>query len=198
MGVDKIKNKILEDADIQVKKILEEAEKEKEEILKKAEEEANKRYEEIIKRGEKEAEMVYNRIIAEAKLEAKKKLLKAKEKIIEKAIQKIKEDLFKLPEKPEYRDKLYKLTVEAIELLGEEDSYIAKINKRDINLLKEIQNELKYDFGKNITLKVETVDIIGGIILQTIDKTKEVDNSLEAIFERKLPEIRIKLSEKLF
>ncbi|WP_423791932.1 V-type ATP synthase subunit E [Methanocaldococcus indicus] len=198
MGIDKIKSKILEDATAEANKIIEEAKKEKEEILKKAEEEAKKRKEEILKRGEKEAELLKNRIIAEAKLEAKKKLLKAREEIIEKAIEKLREDLKKLPESDKYQDILYKLTVDAINVLGEEEEYYAKINERDIELIKNIEKELKYEFGKNIKLNVETANIIGGIILENIERTKLVDNSLEAVFERKLPEIRIKIVEKLF
>ncbi|WP_456471906.1 V-type ATP synthase subunit E [Methanocaldococcus sp.] len=203
MGIEKIKEKILEDANLEAKKIIEEANKEKEEIINKAKEEAEKRKEAILKRGEKEAELTYNRIIAEAKLQARREILEVKERVIEKAIQKLREDLNKYPEEPEYMDKLLKLIKEgAISLGGGE--ILVNLNKRDFEMLEEeklwkIEKEVE-QITKKVTVlkKGEIVDIIGGCILETKDKTKLLDNSLEAIFERNLPIIRVKVTEKLF
>jgi len=203
MGVDKIKSKILEDAKAEANKIISEAEEEKAKILEKAKEEAEKRKAEILKKGEKEAEMTKSRIISEAKLEAKKKLLKAKEEIIEMAIKKLREELTKLPEQPDYKDKLIKLIKEGAVSLGGGE-LVVRLNKKDMaliddstlwNLEKEIEN-----ITKKVTVlkKGEPVDIIGGCIIETADGLKSLDNSLEAIFNRNLNIIRLKITEKLF
>jgi len=203
MGVDKIKSKILEDAKAEANKIISKAEEEKAKILEKAKEEAEKRKAEILKKGEKEAEMTKNRIISEAKLEAKKKLLETKEEIIEMAINKLKEELTKLPEQPDYKDKLIKLIKEGAISLGGGD-LVVRLNKRDIeliddstlwNLEKEVEN-----ITKKVTVlkKGEPVDIVGGCIIETADGLKSLDNSLEAIFNRNLNVIRARITEKLF
>ncbi|WP_048203311.1 V-type proton ATPase subunit E [Methanocaldococcus infernus] len=203
MGIEKIKEKILEDANLEAKKIIGEAEKEKEEILNKAKEEAEKRKNEILKKGEKEAEILYNSIIAEAKLQARREILEVKERIIEKAIQKLREDLAKLPDEPEYMDKLLKLIKEGAISLGGGEIFV-NLNKRDYERLEEealwkLEKEVELKTNKVTVLKKgEVVDILGGCILNSGDKTKLLDNSLEAIFERSLPKIRIKVTEKLF
>ncbi|MEO2117611.1 MAG: V-type proton ATPase subunit E [Methanocaldococcus sp.] len=203
MGVDKIKTKILEDAKAEANKIISEAEEEKAKILEKAKEEAEKRKAEILKKGEKEAEMTKNRIISEAKLEAKKKLLETKEEIIEMAINKLKEELTKLPEQPEYKDKLIKLIKDGATSLGGGE-LVVRLNKRDIELIDDstlwnLEKEVE-SITKKVTVlkKGEPVDIIGGCIIETADGLKSLDNSLEAIFNRNLNVIRARITEKLF
>jgi len=136
MGVDKIKSKILEDAKAEANKIISEAKGEEAKILEKAKEEAEKRKAEILKRGEKEAEMTKSRIISEAKLEANKKLLEAKEEIIEMAINKLKEELAKLPEQSDYKDKLIKLIKDGAVSLGGGE-LVVRLNKRDLDLIED-------------------------------------------------------------
>ncbi|XRO76278.1 V-type proton ATPase subunit E [Methanocaldococcus sp. 10A] len=203
MGVDKIKSKILEDAKAEANKIIAQAEEEKAKILEKAREEAEKRKAEILKKGEKEAEMTKSRIISEAKLEAKKKLLEAKEEIIEKAIEKLKEELVKLPGQPDYKDKLIKLIRDGAVSLGGGE-LVVRLNRRDMdiiddatlwNLEKEVENMTK---KVTVLKKGEPVDITGGCIIETIDGLKLLDNSLEAIFNRNLDVIRARITEKLF
>jgi V/A-type H+-transporting ATPase subunit E len=203
MGVDKIKAKILEDAKAEANKIISEAEEEKAKILEKAKEEAEKRKAEILKRGEKEAEMTKSRIISEAKLEAKKKLLEAKEGIIEMAINKLKEELVKLPEQPEYKDKLINLIKDGAVSLGGGE-LIVRLNSRDMGLIEDstlwnLEKEIE-SITKKVTVlkKGDPVDIIGGCIIETADGLKSLDNSLEAIFNRNLNVIRARITEKLF
>jgi len=203
MGVDKIKSKILEDAKAEANKIISEAEAEKAKILEKAKEEAEKRKAEILKKGEKEAEMTKSRIISEAKLEAKKKLLEAKEEIIDMAIEKLKEELVKLPEQPEYKDKLVNLIRDGAVSLGGGE-LVVRLNRRDMDIIddatlwyleKEVENMTK---KVTVLKKGEPVDITGGCVIETVDGLKSLDNSLEAIFNRNLNVIRARITEKLF
>ncbi|AIJ06424.1 V-type ATP synthase subunit E [Methanocaldococcus bathoardescens] len=203
MGVDKIKSKILEDAKAEANKIISEAEAEKAKILEKAKEEAEKRKAEILKKGEKEAEMTKSRIISEAKLEAKKKLLEAKEEIIDMAIEKLKEELVKLPEQPEYKDKLVNLIRDGAVSLGGGE-LVVRLNRRDMDIIddatlwyleKEVENMTK---KVTVLKKGEPVDITGGCVIETADGLKSLDNSLEAIFNRNLNVIRARITEKLF
>ncbi|ACV24286.1 V-type proton ATPase subunit E [Methanocaldococcus fervens] len=203
MGVDKIKSKILEDAKAEANKIISQAEEEKAKILEKAKEEAEKRKAEILKKGEKEAEMTKSRIISEAKLEAKKKLLEAKEEIINMAIEKLREELAKLPEQSEYKDKLINLIKDGAVSLGGGE-LVVRLNKRDMDIIDDsvlwnLEKEVE-EMTKKVTVlkKGKPVDIIGGCIIETADGLKSLDNSLEAIFNRNLDVVRARITEKLF
>ncbi|ENN96081.1 H+transporting two-sector ATPase E subunit [Methanocaldococcus villosus KIN24-T80] len=203
MGIEKIKEKILEDAKNEVRKIIAEAEEERKKILEEAKKEAERRKEQILKKGEKEAEMIKNRIIAEAKLEAKKMILKTKEELIEKAIVKLREDLLKYPESNEYKEKLIKLIMDGAIALGGGE-ILVRLNERDDKLIDaqvlwNLEKTIEDMTGKvTILKKGKPVNIIGGCILESSDGFKVLDNSLEAIFDRNLPNIRSKVMEILF
>jgi len=203
MGVDEIISKIREDANREAEKIKDEAQIEANKILEDAKKEAEKRKNEILKKGEKEAEMIKNRIIAEAKLEVRKKMLMKREELIEKAVKKLKEDLIKLPEKEDYSTLLFKLIIEGIIAVGEEE-IILDLNKRDYEMLNSkviwaIESEMEKLFNKPVIVrKGNIVDIIGGCIVKNKDGSKICNNSLEAVFERNLENIKGKIAEVLF
>ena len=203
MGADKITSKILEDAERNANSIKSEAQMEADKILEDAKKEAEKRKKEIIKKGEKEAEMIKNRIIAEARLNAKKKMLKEREKLIGMAVEKLKEDLTKLPEKGEYKTLLSKLIIEGITSVGGGE-VILELNERDYEAIDskklwEIENKVEEVLKKPIIVKKgDVVDIIGGCIVKTSDNSKICDNSLEAVFERNLEDIKGKVAGLLF
>jgi len=203
MGADKITSKILEDAEINANSIKSKAQIEADKILEDAKREAEKRKNEIIKKGEKEAEMIKNRIIAEARLNARKKMLKERENLIEMAIEKLKEDLITLPEKEEYSTLLFKLIIEGIISVGGGE-VVLELNERDYEtidskVLWAIENEMEKLLEKPaIVKKGEVVNIIGGCIVKTSDNSKICDNSLEAVFERNLEDIKVKVAELLF
>jgi len=203
MGVDEIVSKILEDANKEAEKIKEDAQVEASKILDDARKEAEKRKNEILKKGEKEAEMVKNRIIAEAKLKVRKKMLIKREELIEKAIKKLREDLIKLPEKEEYNTLLLKLIIEGIVAIGEEEVFI-DLNKRDYEIIdSKIMWTIESEMGKLlnkpvIVRKGNIVDIVGGCIVKSKNGSKICDNSLEAVFERNLENIKEKIAELLF
>ena len=129
--------------------------------------------------------------------------LMAKIQKLEEEIEKLKEELVKLPEQPEYKDKLITLIKDgAISLGGGE--LVVRLNKRDLDLIEDstlwnLEKEVE-NVTKKVTVlkKGEPVDITGGCIIETADGLKSLDNSLEAIFNRNMNEIRAKITEKLF
>ena len=204
MGVDEIVSKIREDANREAEEIKNNAKAEAEKILEEAKKEAEKRKNEILKKGEKDAEMIKNRIIAEAKLKVRKKMLIKREELIEKAVKKLREDLIKLPEREEYSNTLLiKLIVEGIMAIGEEE-VIIDLNKRDYEMLNSnvmwaIESEMEKLLNKPVIVrKGNIVDIIGGCIVKNKDGSKVCNNSLEAVFERNLENIKGKIAELLF
>jgi len=203
MGVEEIVSKILEDANKEAEEIKKKAQLEAEKILEEARKEAERRRNEILKKGEKEAEMIKNRIIAEAKLEVRKKMLRKKEELIERAIKKLEEELVELPEKENYRDLLVKLIVDGA-VAVDSGEVVVDLNRRDyetldINSLWEIEKEIERVANRSVVVrKGSIVDIVGGAIVKDRDGLKICNNSLEAIFERNLENIRAKIAEVLF
>jgi len=203
MGVEEIVSKILEDANKEAEEIKKKAQLEAEKILEEARKEAERRRNEILKKGEKEAEMIKNRIIAEAKLEVRKKMLRKKEELIERAIKKLEEELVELPEKENYRDLLVKLIVDGA-VAVDSGEVVVDLNRRDyetldINSLWEIEKEIERVANRSVVVrKGSIVDIVGGAIVKDRESSKICNNSLEAIFERNLENIRAKIAEVLF
>ncbi len=203
MGADKITSKILEDANKTADEIISKAKEEAESIIQKAKKEAEFKKQNILKKGEKDAEMLYHRIIAEARLCAKKKMLEEREKLIKMAIEKLEEDLVKLPKSDGYKDILLKLIIEGVFSVGGGE-LILQLNERDYKIINDdalwaIEKEAEERLKKTTILKRgEPVDILGGCIIKTADESKVYDNSLESVFERNLESIRTKVAELLF
>ncbi len=203
MGADKITSKILDDAKKTADEIKSEAQREANSILEKAKSEAEIKKQNILKKGEKEAEMIKNRIIAEARLSAKKKMLEERENILNMAIEKLEEDLIKLPQKDNYKDVLLKLIIEGVISVGGGE-LVLELNEKDLKLIDDstlwaIEKEMEDRLKKSTILKKgKPVDIIGGCIVKTADNLKVCDNSLESVFERNLESIRAKVAELLF
>ncbi|WP_421077737.1 V-type proton ATPase subunit E [Methanothermococcus sp. Ax23] len=203
MGADKITSKILDDAKKTADEIKSEAQREANSILEKAKSEAEIKKQNILKKGEKEAEMIKNRIIAEARLGAKKKMLEERENLINMAIEKLEEDLIKLPQKDNYKDVLLKLIIEGVISVGGGE-LILELNEKDLKLIDDstlwaIEKEMEDRLKKSTILKKGTpANIIGGCIVKTADSLKVCDNSLESVFERNLESIRAKVAELLF
>lgn len=203
MGAEKITSKILDDAKKKADEIISEAQKEADSILEKARTDAEKRKQNILKKGEKDAEMTRKRIIADTKLSAKKRMLEERENILKMAIEKLEEDMLKLPQKESYKDVLLKLIINGVISVGGGELTL-HLNKRDLELIDDstvwaIEKEME-EVLKKVTIlkKGETVDIVGGCIVKTADQLKVCDNSLESVFNRNLEAIRAKIAEMLF
>lgn len=203
MGAEKITSKILDDAKKKADEIISEAQKEADSILEKAKMDAEKRKQNILKKGEKEAEMAKYRIIADAKLSAKRKSLEERENILKMAIEKLEEDMLKLPQKESYKDILLKLIINGVISVGGGELTL-HLNKRDFELIDDstiwaIEKEME-EVLKKVTIlkKGESVDIVGGCIIKTADQLKVCDNSLESVFDRNSEAIRAKIAEMLF
>ena len=119
------------------------------------------------------------------------------------AIEKLREDLITLPEKEEYSTLLFKLIIEGIISVGGGEVVLG-LNERDYETIDSkalwaIENEMEKLLEKPaIVKKGDVVNIIGGCIVKTSDNLKICNNSLEAVFERNLEDIKGKVSELLF
>jgi V/A-type H+-transporting ATPase subunit E len=98
MGLEDVKQDILDEAEKEAEEIISEAEQEKERILEEAKEEAEKIREETSEEIEEEKESLEKKAVSNANMEAKKKKLEAKEDGIEEAFESFRETLEELDE----------------------------------------------------------------------------------------------------
>ncbi|NJE85538.1 V-type ATP synthase subunit E [Thermococcus sp. CX2] len=200
-GAELIIQEINREAEQKIQYILSEAQKEAEKIKEEARKRAEARAEWILRKAHTQAEIEKQRIIANAKLEVRKKRLAVQEALIQEVIAALRERLAELPDE-EYFPMLVDLTAQAIEELGSE-SVVIKSNERTLELLRgrfeEFKKALEEKFGKNVEITLdEPISTIGGVIVETIDKSVRVDNRFEARIERFESDLRAEIAKALF
>lgn len=196
-GVDKIKEKILQDAESRENEILEKARLQAKEIVERARVKASQRAEEI---SNKSAHNVNERkriVNSMAELEMRKDILTAKQDAIEKVFETVLDRLNNLESKT-YEKVVSRLILLAAET-GEEELVLSEEagNKLSPNFIDKI-NGLLEEQGKKGKLKMsgEVREIKGGFILK--GQGTEINNSFEAIVRQYRDEIEPKVAEILF
>ena len=196
-GIDKIKERIIQEAEEKKQQILSKAEEEAQEILNNC----RKRAEEIklkaIENAKKAAEDERRKIISMAELEERKRFLGAKQQIIDQVFDEAKKHLENL--EPQAYKKLLKQMLLKSNLIGDEELIIADKDKSVINadFLKEINSEL-VKLGKkgNIKISDETRPLIGGFILKSRDF--EINNSFDSLIKMQREDLETQIAKILF
>lgn len=180
MGLDEIKQQLINDAKQEAQKI----EHETEEQIKKIEEEATKTKNELKAKAQKElhetTEILRKRKIAQTKFESQRKKLNVKKQAIEQTIEETINTVTKMSEqdKTSLLQTLLEMAQQEIEV---ETVYV---NKNDQKLIK---------FPKVISTEIE-----GGLIAENKDKTISVNYSIESMLERIKEQKLTQIGEELF
>lgn len=200
-GAELIIQEINREAEQKIQYILNEAQKEAEKIKEEARKRAEARAEWILRKAHTQAEIEKQRVIANAKLEVRKKRLAVQEALIQEVIAALRERLAELSAE-EYFSMLVDLTVQAVEELGSE-SVVINSNERTLELLRgrfeEFKKVLEEKLGKNVEITLgEPISTIGGVIVETIDRSVRVDNRFESRIERFESDLRAEIAKALF
>lgn len=196
-GIEKIKERILEDASKEKQNILNEAEKEADNILEKYRAKAEDVRKKILNEAKKEAEDEKRRILSMAQLEQRKIILKAKQDIIDEVFQKAERRLQEIPEK-NYKNILYNMLLESV-ISGTEEIIV---NKQDKNLITpdfiDKLNQELVNLGKagDIRLSSENGDMIGGFILRS--KDIEINATFDSLINLEREDLETKIAKILF
>jgi len=196
-GMDKIREKILEDARSKARAIQEQAEEEAKKIKEQAYSEAEKERTEILNSAQSDGLQLYERMIAMAGLDGRKKLLAAKQQMIDAAFAKALEKVCGLPDR-QYQQLLEKMIAEAAGntagevLLTEKDaarmdgSFISNVNLRISQA------------GKSgaVTLSDRHIKSAGGFILKCGDM--EINSTFEILFGMLRSELESEVVNILF
>lgn len=168
MAIEDIIKKIESETVTKINKLLSSAKEEEGNILTRAGNEAEKIKEKTIATGKEEYAHKKNRQISAATLEAQKKLLAEKQKIIAEVYEEVLKRLGTLA-KDKYRELLRILILKLAGGLKEEEIIIADNEKTKIddNFLKDLNRELQKAGKKPLTLSFTNRNIPGGFILRS-------------------------------
>lgn len=196
-GIDRIKNQILQDAENERQKIIDDANKKAKELKDEAKKESEKIIADILKKATVTTEEKKRRAISMEHLEQRKSLLKAKQDLIDEVFNIAEKRLEKMP--PEkYRNLIYNMMLKSVEM-GNEEIIISEKDKEVINqALIDKVNESLNNQGKSGNLKLSTTyrDMIGGFILKTQDV--EINSTFDSIIKQEREELETKIAKILF
>lgn len=194
MSVEKLKEEILKETEKVIKEIIDNAEKEAKKIIEAANEKAKsivetKKQEIIKKLSEKE-----KAILALAKLEGKRLILEMETKLLNETVKRAVDKLSKIKRDEKYLEFLAKLTIEAMDYIGSSEVSI-QLNDVDKGFLSsnwsKFVSKIKAKYPNvNLNIDNRTVKILGGVILQSKDRTKIYNNSIDAKLNRIIEEER--------
>ncbi len=185
MSAEKIIERIKKDSEKEINNILKEAEKETVGIIDSIKKVAKLESEKIITRGEFQGENIKKILVSKASQDAKRDIMKAREKIIEECFTKAKSKLSSL-KGTEYKKIVTKLVKAGCTKL---DGQCTLLISRDSD--KEIAKKAGLEVSGNVEAK-------GGIILKSQDEKVTLDYTFDGILKRKKDEIRIKVGKLLF
>ena len=189
------------------KEILAEAEREARRIRRAAEEEAKR----IKGEAEKAAKLIIDRrlraarerILGEAEMEGRRKLMEAREELVsrvfEEATKRIESLINDEERRDEYLEILSKLIAEAVERIGGSE-FIISANERDLKLLKRNLGKIRRSLPSRevkLTLSEEPIECLGGVVVESGDRLKVYNNTLDGRLLRVRRLLSAKVAERL-
>lgn len=197
-GLDKIKEKIMADARAKADEIIAGAEREAVALLGSAEAEGGEYRQKRLIYAEAEAKKAYERELSAAKMEAKKRLLAAKQEIVNQCFELARERILSMP-LSSYEDFLIEQIVSAAED-GTEQLILSAQDSERISLLRFLSqvNSRLADAGEKaaITISEETVDAPAGFLLRRGEVV--INCTLDAMLADKREELEVELAAILF
>jgi vacuolar-type H+-ATPase subunit E/Vma4 len=185
MTTEKIINQIKKDSEIEIKHILNDAERQASSIIKEARKEAKLESDRIIADGKKQGENLQKILISKANQDAKKDIMNAREQIIDECFLKAHHKLSILKD-VEYEKLVKKLIEDGYKKLGQ---------KCTILVSKDADKNIAQELGLKIDGNIETS---GGIILKSLDGRIILNHTFDGIIKREKNKIRIKIGKQLF
>lgn len=193
---------ILKNAKIEADKILKDANEQTKEIVQRGQDAAEKEKNSILETESKKVTEIEKQQIASINLQARREILQKKEDEIKIAFDLAKTELTNFHKKAAYAKVLEGLIIEAGTAIGGGVISI-KTRKGDATKIKDLTSIAKAitkACGNKCTLKIskETINAMGGVILQTEDESITIYNTFEARLDQKYRLIRTEVANTLF
>lgn len=198
-GTKKIIEKILSDARSEAQDIRSYADNQVQETLSNAMNESNAKREDMLRKGKQEALTEKNRILSQARLDTRKRILEAKEREMNKALDGAMEILSDPKKIPEYEAVMSLVAHEACTSIGggtltvSTDATGAEVLKGSLSAL---QKDVEKATGKKTTIEISP-DGKPGVVVTSAEGIV-VDNTFSTRLERRKREIRKGLATLMF
>ncbi|MGQ4894881.1 MAG: V-type ATP synthase subunit E [Candidatus Njordarchaeia archaeon] len=203
-GLDAILAEIRRKFELKRSKILQNAQREANEIIKHAERIAEA---EVNKMLTERASRLRSKLIGKALLEVKEQIIKAKQEIFNTIEKKLEDEIKRIVEgknnKYDYYKVLLFFIMESVKAI-DESNIIILANERDANLLKKnlssIKQKLERELNRPLTVTVSDnyIKNIGGVIVRNAAGTKVYYNTLEGRMKQILEKYRVRINKLLF
>ncbi|MBI2112936.1 hypothetical protein HYT52_05340 [Candidatus Woesearchaeota archaeon] len=184
MGLENVKQEILDQAQEKAEQLLEQAGKDAREIKSKASAEIAEYLEQAKLSYEKLVEAMEKKALAQARFDAQRLMMNAKKESVEEVLREVHKAIIHL-NKTDKQKFLKQLLATAEEEVDVEKVFAAK---EDMSLLS----------GVHSGVKVEAKDIYGGLIAQNKDGTISIDLSVDELLESAKNEMLVEISGVLF
>lgn len=197
MSLEKILERIQQDAQSEVDKIKGRASASANEMLKKAQAEAESLKNEALEDAKDEAKLRKERIEATARLDLRKALLAEKQNAIDAAFQAAIDALVNM-EDAEYKKIIKDMILPNVQT-GDEEIILSERDKARLgsNFAQEINRQLAKDGKKgNLTIAKDTYSMVGGFVLRR--GQIELNSSFESLLKSSRNELESEVSKILF
>lgn len=193
---------ILANAKIEADKNINETKSQAQEILAKGKAAAQREKDAIIEVKTKVVKEQEKQQISSINLQARREILQKQEEEIVKAFEIAKKELTSFHKKEAYSKVLSALIVEAGTTIGG-GNLIVKFRKEDTSKIKDLTalaKKITTNSGNKCIIKTakEPITAIGGVVVQTEDRSITIDNTFDARLEQKYRLIRNKIASELF
>ena len=188
MGLENVKQEILDQAQEKAEQLLEQAGKDAREIKTKASAEIAEYVEQAKLSYEKLVEAMEKKALAQARFDAQRLMMNAKKEVVEDLLREVRKTITSLnrADKQKFLKQLLETAEEEVDV---EKVFVAK---EDIGLLSGVHS------GIRSGVKVEAKEISSGLIAQNKDGTISVDLSVDELLESAKNEMLVEISGVLF
>jgi V/A-type H+-transporting ATPase subunit E len=200
-GLSNILNLIELRANEKIEEIIQEAEKQREQILKRAREKAEKKIEKGVKEAKINLDSNLRKYGASATLRGKHKVLETKEALLTEVLDTAIDQIKKKTRTKGYTKILTRFAVDGGITLSEDDIELVLPKGHNTKIkATTISKQISDVAGKKVKVSIskEHIRASGGVIIRTNDGQKWVDNTFEGRLERLKRQIRDKIAELLF
>jgi V/A-type H+-transporting ATPase subunit E len=187
MTIENIIKKIEEETLAEVNKILKEANTSAKSLQTEANKTLSEKLNQIKNEGDKKITIMRNIHLSEARRIARRNILRAKEDLIDECFHQASDKLKDLTGE-EYRNVMVQLINDSMPLIN---------NKGFATLTREEDRIILSQFP-NLKVKGQIIPGLGGLLLESEDGKIVVDNTFDAILERRKEDIRTEVANILF
>jgi V/A-type H+-transporting ATPase subunit E len=187
MSIEKIIQKINAETAAEINKILTEARAIAADLKKKGDMETASQLEHVRDQGNKRLTIMRNIHLSEARRVTRRSILGAKEELIQESFKRAKEQLQSLTGE-QYKNIMNQLIKDSMALVG--DKGVATVTREEDKAIVSA--------NPGITVKPELTTGIGGLMIASPDGKIVVDNTFDAILERKKEDIRTEVANILY